>query len=665
MSTSGGASRFRWSDAHTFATFAVLYAVACFLGGATVPGEEVSLVWPAAGIAVLWLMQAPRMAPVLIAQAVEMPAVMLATGASPALAAATTLAALAQAVVVIVLLRRWVPGALGTGGTGSIHSLPTLLRGTGTVALGCALGTVIGVAGLWLGAESVTWSDAALWFGRQFGGLMIVASVGHLTWEHLTQPRRRSRTSRTELAVLWAVSVVGYGLVFSRALPLTYLVIPLTVWCALRFSTYAAAVHAATFGGLSVVFTILGVGPFSLIDEPGVGTVLTQTFTLVVLMIALVVGSVRDQREDVLEQLVRSEATAAARADLLSAMTQAMTEGLVLVDASGTMVRVNDAARDLLASTSARGASSTSAYQLLRPDGSPMPRNEMPSKRALAEGDVPPTDVVVPLEDGNRRIVSVRATRLPHGIDAMSGPIALLVYRDVTAERAESRQLAEFAEVTAHDLRSPLTTVRGWASLATAELAGADPSVPRAKDLVDKALVGVTRLGKLIDEMLDHALAEGAELHLEPLELTGPEGLIADLGDLLAVPDLTVHAGAGHTVLGDERAVRQVFANLLGNAVKYADPERPLSVDVHLRRRGSRVLVDVTDTGRGIAEHEREPVFHRFSRSSSATSVVGTGIGLSVCRLVVERHGGTLVCRGGPGGIGTTFSFDLPAAGDG
>ena len=654
--------RSRWSGAHTFALFAVLHAVAVILGRATVlPGQPISPVWPAAGVAVLWLMWTRRPGAALVTLAIEQVVVMLATGASPVLTIAATLAALLQTWLVVVVLRRWVPGALGTGGEASIHSLPVLARGTTAVMLGCAVGALVGCAGLLLDLGAVTWVDLAQWFGRQLCGLMIVASVGHLTWERLTQPHRRPAAGAAELALLWLASAVAYGMVFSRPLPLAYLAIPLTVWCAVRFSTYAAAVHAATFGAVSVVVTLLGQGPFSLIADTPVAAILTQAFTLVLLMTALVVGSVRDQREDVVEQLVRSEATAAARADLLTAMNHAMEEGLVLVDGSGTVVQANDAARRLLASTSARGATSTSAYELLRPDGSVPPSAEPPSRRALAEGEAPPTDIVVPLEDGTRRILSVRASRLPRGIEPGSGPVALLVYRDVTTERAESRRLAEFAEVTAHDLRSPLTTVRGWASMASSELGGDDPSVPRAHDLVAKALTGVTRLGDLIDEMLDHALAEGAELRPEPLQLAGPDGLVEDLGDLLAVPNLTVRADSDHTVMGDERAVRQVFANLLSNAVKYADPQRPLTVDVRIRRRSSRIRIEVSDNGRGIAEEDRETVFDRFSRSAPAASVAGTGIGLAVCRLVVERHGGTISCCDGPDGAGTTFTFDLPA----
>lgn len=662
--TRSGARGARWTDGHTFVLFAVLHAAASLLSRATVlpgPGGGISLVLPAAGIAVLWLMQTRQ--PVLVVAAVggELAAVLLVTGASPALTAAASVATMVQTATIVALLRRWVPGALGTGGSGSIHSLPVLMRGTGGVALGCAAGALLGSIGLWANGSS-SLADVVLLFLRQFCGVMIIAPVGHLTWEHLTQPRRpRPQSSTVELAGLWLVSAVVYGWVFTSPLPTAFSVLPLTIWCALRFSTYAAATHATAFGAFSITLTLLGHGDFSVIRDAPVAAIHAQAFTLVVLLTALVLGSVRDQRVDVLEQLVASEATASARADLLSAMTQAMDEGLLLVDADGSVLQVNRAARDLLASTASRGADRTSAYTVLRADGSPLPASEQPSRRALVEGDVPPVDLVVPLESGARRVLSVRATRLPLGIEPGSGPAVLLVYRDVTDERADSRRLAEFAEVTAHDLRSPLTTVRGWASMASSELGRDDPSVTRARDLVGKALTGVTRLGELIDGMLDHALAEGAELRPEALELAGPDGLVEDLGELLAVPHLTVRADSDHTVVGDERAIRQVFANLLGNAVKYADPRRPLTVDVHLVRKHSRIWVEVSDNGRGIADEDREAVFDRFSRSVSATSVVGTGIGLSVCRLVVERHGGTISCRRGPDGVGTTFTFDLPA----
>ena len=653
-----------WARRGTFLAFALAFAGAALLGRMTVlPGTRVSLILPAAGIGVLWLMHSRRQLPVLSLLAAELAVVLLATGASPTLMIGGVAAISLQMALTVVLVRRWLPGVLGAGGADSIHSLPVLMRGAAAVLVGCVAGAVVGSCVLWLDAGAITWRDGLLLFARQFAGVMIVGSVGHLTWERLVMPPdgRRSSGSARELAFLWILSGLAYGLVFSMSLPLTYGVLTLTVWCAVRFSTYAAAVHAATFGALALALTLAGRGPFASPADPAVAALTTQAFLLVALMAALVVGTVRDQREDVVLLLERSEATAAARAQLLAAMTEAMTEGLVVVDASGQVVTTNGAARRLLERTSVHGAGNSADYRLMRADGSPLPLDEHPSRRALVEGDVAPHDVVVPLEDGRRRVISVRATALPGGTEAVDGQAALLVYRDVTSERAEARRLAEFAEVTAHDLRSPLTTVRGWVSLALQELSDDAPSVDAARDLLGKALTGVTRLGDLLDGMLDQALAEGGELDLEPLVMAGPDGLVADLGELLAVPDLSVRGPEGTIVLGDEWSVRQLFANLLGNSVKYVSPDRPLRVDVDLEVRGRRVLVGVTDNGRGIPQDEHESVFDRFSRADHASSAVGTGIGLAICRLVVERHGGTIRSSIGTGGVGTTFTFDLPA----
>ena len=656
--------RDRWSDRHTFAAFALAYALMTVVGRAAVlPGETPSLAWPAGGIGVLWALWTIRLAPVLAFQGAVPAVVLLATGASPTLGVVGGIAAVVQSGVVVLLIRAWAPGNLGAGGVGSIHSVSVLSRGTVAVTVGCLVGALVGAVGLWLGAGTVMWPDALLWFGRQFCGVMIVGSIGHLTWERLVQPQqaRRPSASRAEHVALWLVSGLVYGGIFLLPVPLAYVTIPLSIWCGVRFSTHAAAVHAATFGMLAVALTLAGHGPFSTLQDPATSALLTQAFVLVALFTALVVGTLSDHREDVVSRLTRSEATAAARAQLLAAMTEAMAEGLVVVDSTGQVVTTNGAARRLLERTSVHGAGNSVDYRLMRPDGSLLPLDEHPSRRALVEGDVAPHDVVVPLEDGRRRVISVRATALPDGTEAGAGQAALLVYRDVTSERADSRRLAEFAEVTAHELRSPLTTVRGWVSLASHELSGDAPSVAQARELLGKALTGAVRLGDLLDGMLDQALAEGGELDLEPLALAGPDGLVADVGELLAVPDLTVRGPEGAIVLGDEWSVRQLFANLLGNSVKYVSPDRPLRVDVDLEVRGRRVLVGVTDNGRGIPEGEHESVFDRFSRADPAGSTVGTGIGLSICRLVVERHGGTIRSGIGAGGVGTTFTFDLPA----
>lgn len=128
--------------------------------------------------------------------------------------------------------------------------------------------------------------------------------------------------------------------------------------------------------------------------------------------------------------------------------------------------------------------------------------------------------------------------------------------------------------------------------------------------------------------------------------------------------------GATHLVVGDiprieadEDLVRQLLSNLLGNAAKYADPDRPARVLVTGAARHQRVHIDVTDNGVGVPSDQRERVFTRFHRAHAGDRrFSGTGLGLALCQTIVERHGGIIECLPTSDGVGTTFRFDLPAS---
>ena len=223
-----------------------------------------------------------------------------------------------QTALVVLLVRRWAPGNLGSGGVGSIHSVPVLSRGTTAVAVGCLAGAawwdVRALAGPRRRSRGPT---PLLWFGRQFCGVMIVEQrrapdLGAARAAGAVTPVRGVQRRAAWLCG----SRRGWSTAWSSSCPcpLAYAAIPLSIWCAVRFSTYAAAVHAATFGAFAVALTLAGRGPFSTIEDPATGALLTQAFVLVALFTALVVGTLCDQREDVLARLTSSEATAAARA---------------------------------------------------------------------------------------------------------------------------------------------------------------------------------------------------------------------------------------------------------------------------------------------------------------------------------------------------------------
>ena len=170
-------------------------------------------------------------------------------------------------------------------------------------------------------------------------------------------------------------------------------------------------------------------------------------------------------------------------------------------------------------------------------------------------------------------------------------------------------------------------------------------------------------MADLIDDLLAHAMAEAGELEARDIPLTGAGGALSGAAALLGPDDVLEVPDGLPRVHADEVAMGQLFANLVGNAVKYARPGVPAKVTVRAQRQGSRVVVDVEDNGVGVAEHERVLIFQRFHRSDTVRAGFrGTGMGLSICQTIVSRHGGSIECLPVESGPGSVFRFDLPAA---
>ena len=117
----------------------------------------------------------------------------------------------------------------------------------------------------------------------------------------------------------------------------------------------------------------------------------------------------------------------------------------------------------------------------------------------------------------------------------------------------------------------------------------------------------------------------------------------------------------GLEVWGDPGLVRQLFDNLLGNAVKYVAPGVRPRVDLRGTRDGDWLEVQISDNGIGIPADQREQVFETFHRAH-AKGYQGTGLGLAICRRIADRHGGSIHAEAGPRGAGTTFVVRLPAS---
>jgi len=252
----------------------------------------------------------------------------------------------------------------------------------------------------------------------------------------------------------------------------------------------------------------------------------------------------------------------------------------------------------------------------------------------------------------------------------------VILVRDITREKEVDRMKTEFISTVSHELRTPLTSVLGFAKIIRRKfqddivpvLPGSDGRIGRCagqiRDNLDIILAEGQRLTELVDDVLDIAKMESGryEWDMAPLSLAevaghavrAVSGLVARKGLALEVrvpPDLP-------GLLGDRDRLVQVFVNLLGNAVKFTDAG---GIVLEARQAEDQIRVTVRDTGTGIAEADLERIFEKFKQAGNTLTEKpkGTGLGLPICRQIVEHHGGRIWAESRPG-EGSAFIFTLP-----
>ncbi len=246
------------------------------------------------------------------------------------------------------------------------------------------------------------------------------------------------------------------------------------------------------------------------------------------------------------------------------------------------------------------------------------------------------------------------------------------IVRDITERKraeAQLRQAAEelarsnndlqqFAYVVSHDLQEPLRTISGFLGLLERKLHdGPDAEV---REYMQYIVEGGQRMRQMIADLLAYSRVGAKDVKTETVALRQPldralemlRGAIDESAAAIRVEDLpTVRLNPGQWT--------QVFQNLIGNAVKFRS-QRPLEIQVGAKRDGQFWLVWVKDNGIGMSPEYRERIFEVFQRLHSRKQYPGTGIGLAICKKVVERHGGRIWVESEPE-QGATFYFTIPA----
>jgi PAS domain S-box-containing protein len=255
-------------------------------------------------------------------------------------------------------------------------------------------------------------------------------------------------------------------------------------------------------------------------------------------------------------------------------------------------------------------------------------------------------------------------------LESAQGVLVTAAIRDITArKKAEAHllqivdelnrsneELGQFAYIASHDLQEPLRMVASYTQLLSRRYKGrldAD-----ADDFIAFAVDGANRMQRLIQDLLAYSRVgtEGREL----VETSSEKALqlaLANLGGAIEEQGAVVTHGPLPTILADEMQLVQLFQNLVGNAIKYQPPGIP-RIHVSAALAEQKWMFSVNDNGLGIDSKYTDKIFGMFQRLHKRGEFAGTGIGLAICKKIVERHDGILTVESEPG-VGSTFRFAL------
>ena len=225
-----------------------------------------------------------------------------------------------------------------------------------------------------------------------------------------------------------------------------------------------------------------------------------------------------------------------------------------------------------------------------------------------------------------------------------------------------NKELEQFAYVASHDLQEPLRMVASYTQLLARRYRGKLDH--DADEFIGFAVDGARRMQELINDLLTFSRVGSRPLELQSVDTALiVDRVISDLEGAIEDSGATVTRDELPTVRADPTQVQQLFQNLIANAVKFRRPDVGPVVHVPARSHGNNWTFSVSDNGIGIEPQYLERIFVLFQRLHSRVEYPGTGIGLSICKKIVERHGGAIRLESEPG-RGTTFEFTLPQRGD-
>ena len=414
-----------------------------------------------------------------------------------------------------------------------------------------------------------------------------------------------------------------------------------------------------TFQGTPMRHRGVHVGNFYLVEKEGGEAFTDEDEEILVLFASQAATAIANART------YRAERR--ARADL-EALIETSPVGVVVFDVgTGRPASLNREARRIVESLCSPGQSAEQLLEVItyrRADGREIALDQLPLAGALSGGEtVRAEEIALSVPDGRSITTLINATP----IHAEDGTVASVVVtmQDLAPLEELERQRAEFLGMVSHELRVPLTSIKG----STGALLGTSRQFAPAE---------TREFIRIVDDQADRMIGLIADLLDAGRIDTGTLSVSPEPSEMAALVDrarTTFLSGGGrHTVtidlppdlprvMADRQRVEQVLNNLLANAARQAPETSPIRVAAE--RDGVHVAVSVADDGRGIAPERLAQLFRKYSGAAvGERGTGGSGLGLAICKGLVEAHGGRIRAESGGVGLGARFTFTLPVAGE-
>lgn len=445
---------------------------------------------------------------------------------------------------------------------------------------------------------------------------------------------------------------------------------PLLLVTGLTSALHGWAIWIATLMSTVVYFLSLSVGWFDLsgIDRPVLWLGIISSGSVLSMLISIIAGSKGGSKKAKAD----SSGSGQIASDIL---INAIADGVAIINKSGQINIFNPSAQKITGweGAEARGLDHHSIIIFVDQKGAIYPNERNPINKAFQTGK-PSQDLDARLQTRSKKVLEVDVLASPIVVNEKTVAV-VCIFRDVSKQRSEERQRAEFISTASHEMRTPVAAIEGYLALALNERVSKIDST--ARGYLEKAHSSTQHLGKLFQDLLTAAKSEDGRLTNNPRVIeTGQmlEELIEGAQFTAEKKGLILKSGFGANnerqvagapvikpvayVYADPERLREVITNLFDNAVKYTEEG---SITIGMNADAKAVTISVADTGPGIPKEDINHLFQKFYRvdNSATRQIGGTGLGLFISRKIIELYSGRIWVESELG-EGSVFYVSLP-----